>query len=133
MRVLLSRQFIKMGMSKIPMQRSLGSISLTNLLLLKPGFFLHLGYISSKALGYSKILHPFNICSFLRYIFLLKKQLKYHETGKEKECLPQVGQWNMVNKACAKSHYIYLEDQNFPFYNSMCPPCTALECHARSC
>ncbi|KAJ6827225.1 putative protein argonaute PNH1 [Iris pallida] len=24
--------------------------------------------------------------------------LKYHETGKEKECLPQVGQWNMVNK-----------------------------------
>uniref|UniRef100_A0A0D9WRS8 Piwi domain-containing protein n=1 Tax=Leersia perrieri TaxID=77586 RepID=A0A0D9WRS8_9ORYZ len=24
--------------------------------------------------------------------------LKYHDTGKEKECLPQVGQWNMVNK-----------------------------------
>ncbi|WOL14109.1 protein argonaute PNH1-like isoform X2 [Canna indica] len=24
--------------------------------------------------------------------------LKYHETGKEKECLPQVGQWNMMNK-----------------------------------
>ncbi|KAJ4782298.1 Argonaute family protein [Rhynchospora pubera] len=24
--------------------------------------------------------------------------LKYHENGKEKECLPQVGQWNMVNK-----------------------------------
>ncbi|XVF63037.1 hypothetical protein PTKIN_Ptkin09bG0056400 [Pterospermum kingtungense] len=24
--------------------------------------------------------------------------LKYHETGKEKDCLPQVGQWNMVNK-----------------------------------
>ncbi|KAK9149760.1 hypothetical protein Scep_008517 [Stephania cephalantha] len=24
--------------------------------------------------------------------------LKYHETGKEKECLPQVGQWNMKNK-----------------------------------
>lgn len=25
-------------------------------------------------------------------------QLKYHETGKEKNCLPQVGQWNMMNK-----------------------------------
>lgn len=24
--------------------------------------------------------------------------LKYHETGKEKNCLPQVGQWNMMNK-----------------------------------
>ncbi|KAM7488360.1 hypothetical protein LguiB_025844 [Lonicera macranthoides] len=24
--------------------------------------------------------------------------LKYHENGKEKDCLPQVGQWNMVNK-----------------------------------
>ncbi|OVA01133.1 Argonaute/Dicer protein [Macleaya cordata] len=24
--------------------------------------------------------------------------LKYHETGKEKNCLPQVGQWNMINK-----------------------------------
>ncbi|XP_068646906.1 protein argonaute 1-like [Aristolochia californica] len=24
--------------------------------------------------------------------------LKYHETGREKNCLPQVGQWNMMNK-----------------------------------
>ncbi|PIA65392.1 hypothetical protein AQUCO_00100697v1 [Aquilegia coerulea] len=24
--------------------------------------------------------------------------LKYHDTGKEKDCLPQVGQWNMINK-----------------------------------
>ncbi|KAB1201672.1 Protein argonaute 1B [Morella rubra] len=24
--------------------------------------------------------------------------LKYHDTGREKDCLPQVGQWNMVNK-----------------------------------
>ncbi|CAK9171190.1 unnamed protein product [Ilex paraguariensis] len=24
--------------------------------------------------------------------------LKYHEAGKEKDCLPQVGQWNMTNK-----------------------------------
>lgn len=25
-------------------------------------------------------------------------QLKYHDTGREKDCLPQVGQWNMMNK-----------------------------------
>uniref|UniRef100_A0A7I4BGJ8 Argonaute family member n=1 Tax=Physcomitrium patens TaxID=3218 RepID=A0A7I4BGJ8_PHYPA len=25
-------------------------------------------------------------------------RLKYHDTGREKECLPQVGQWNMMNK-----------------------------------
>ncbi|KAG0494145.1 hypothetical protein HPP92_005139 [Vanilla planifolia] len=24
--------------------------------------------------------------------------LKYHETGRDKECLPRVGQWNMMNK-----------------------------------
>ncbi|KAJ0977823.1 hypothetical protein J5N97_013297 [Dioscorea zingiberensis] len=24
--------------------------------------------------------------------------LKYHDTGRERECLPQVGQWNMMNK-----------------------------------
>lgn len=28
-------------------------------------------------------------------------QLKYHDTGKEKDCLPQVGQWNMMNKVFA--------------------------------
>ncbi|XP_074558226.1 protein argonaute PNH1-like [Curcuma longa] len=35
--------------------------------------------------------------------------LKYHETGKEKECLPQVGQWNMMNKkvinGCTVHHW----------------------------
>ncbi|KAK7353855.1 hypothetical protein VNO80_19308 [Phaseolus coccineus] len=25
-------------------------------------------------------------------------KLKYHDTGREKDCLPQVGQWNMTNK-----------------------------------
>ncbi|XP_057951537.1 protein argonaute 1 [Malania oleifera] len=25
-------------------------------------------------------------------------KLKYHDTGREKDCLPQVGQWNMMNK-----------------------------------
>lgn len=29
---------------------------------------------------------------------LLFLQLKYHDTGREKDCLPQVGQWNMMNK-----------------------------------
>ncbi|XP_058115119.1 protein argonaute 10-like isoform X3 [Magnolia sinica] len=24
--------------------------------------------------------------------------LKYHDTSREKDCLPQVGQWNMMNK-----------------------------------
>ncbi|KAK2980658.1 hypothetical protein RJ640_011466 [Escallonia rubra] len=32
--------------------------------------------------------------------------LKYHETGKEKDCLPQVGQWNMMNKVVFLSHLI---------------------------
>ncbi|RWW82060.1 hypothetical protein BHE74_00009502 [Ensete ventricosum] len=36
-------------------------------------------------------------------------KLKYHDTGKEKECLPQVGQWNMMNKVLVrfKCHYGY--------------------------
>jgi hypothetical protein len=25
-------------------------------------------------------------------------QLKYSETGRERDCLPRVGQWNMMNK-----------------------------------
>lgn len=29
-------------------------------------------------------------------------QLKYHDTGREKDCLPQVGQWNMMNKVISK-------------------------------
>jgi hypothetical protein len=32
------------------------------------------------------------------YMHICVFQLKYHDAGKEKECLPQVGQWNMVNK-----------------------------------
>ena len=28
-------------------------------------------------------------------------QLKYNETGREKDCLPRVGQWNMMNKVTA--------------------------------
>lgn len=31
-------------------------------------------------------------------IFFSLLQLKYHDTGREKDCLPQVGQWNMMNK-----------------------------------
>lgn len=29
---------------------------------------------------------------------ILIVQLKYHDTGREKDCLPRVGQWNMMNK-----------------------------------
>lgn len=36
--------------------------------------------------------------SFIIDHFIGSLQLKYHETGKEKDCLPQVGQWNMMNK-----------------------------------
>jgi eukaryotic translation initiation factor 2C len=25
-------------------------------------------------------------------------RLKYHDTGREKECLPSIGQWNMMHK-----------------------------------
>ncbi|CAD5188298.1 unnamed protein product [Musa acuminata subsp. malaccensis] len=35
--------------------------------------------------------------------------LKYHDTGKEKQCLPHVGQWNMMNKkvinGCTINHW----------------------------
>ncbi|URE19527.1 hypothetical protein MUK42_11702, partial [Musa troglodytarum] len=35
--------------------------------------------------------------------------LKYHDTGKEKQCLPHVGQWNMMNKkvinGCTVNHW----------------------------
>lgn len=37
---------------------------------------------------------------------VLLMQLKYHDTGREKECLPQVGQWNMMNKVCVGISYI---------------------------
>jgi hypothetical protein len=30
--------------------------------------------------------------------FFLCGKLKYHDNGKEKECLPRVGQWDMKNK-----------------------------------
>ena len=40
-------------------------------------------------------------------VFFLWIQLKYHDTGKEKECLPQVGQWNMVNKVQSVVHLMF--------------------------
>jgi hypothetical protein len=27
-------------------------------------------------------------------------RLKYHDSGREKDVLPRVGQWNMMNKVC---------------------------------
>ena len=36
-------------------------------------------------------------------------QLKYHDSGREKDCLPQVGQWNMMNKVnCFILNFYYL-------------------------
>ena len=34
------------------------------------------------------------LCIYFSFVF----QLKYHDTGRERDCLPQVGQWNMRNK-----------------------------------
>ncbi|GAU20692.1 hypothetical protein TSUD_231060 [Trifolium subterraneum] len=34
-------------------------------------------------------------------------RLKYHDNGKEKDCLPQVGQWNMKNKEMLNGGSVY--------------------------
>lgn len=34
----------------------------------------------------------------LKNIIILVWQLKYNDTGREKDCQPRVGQWNMMNK-----------------------------------
>ncbi len=39
-----------------------------------------------------------HLYSFVINLFGSILQLKYHDTGREKDCLPQVGQWNMMNK-----------------------------------
>jgi eukaryotic translation initiation factor 2C len=33
-------------------------------------------------------------------------QLKYHDTGREKECLPSIGQWNMMHKVSKIAHIV---------------------------
>jgi hypothetical protein len=35
------------------------------------------------------------------FLYFRLTQLKYNETGQEKDCLPRVGQWNMMNKVTA--------------------------------
>lgn len=49
--------------------------------------------------------------SFVMNIFGSILQLKYHDTGREKDCLPQVGQWNMMNKVSfvMKLFYFFLK------------------------
>ncbi|XP_058071321.1 protein argonaute 10-like [Magnolia sinica] len=41
--------------------------------------------------------------------------LKYHDIGREKDCLPQVGQWNMMNKVqglpCAHNFHMECIDE----------------------
>lgn len=50
----------------------------------------------------------FAIVTFCVCICLIL-QLKYHDTGREKDCLPQVGQWNMMNKVffVQKLHFYF--------------------------
>ena len=46
----------------------------------------------------------------LKYDFnitLLLMQLKYNETGREKDCLPRVGQWNMLNKVSTYAFFFH--------------------------
>ena len=45
---------------------------------------------------------------------LLSLQLKYHDTGREKDCLPQVGQWNMMNKVLLDIIAICISHQLWP-------------------
>lgn len=47
----------------------------------------------------------------MSYFFI---KLKYHDTGKEKDCLPQVGQWNMMNKVLLfHDKHFYLSTLHF--------------------
>lgn len=83
------------------MQKSLESKLVRSWLQLKLEFFLHHGY-------YICILFPVSFVHFsyppiMSFGTVILKgscifQLKYHDTGREKDCLPQVGQWNMMNK-----------------------------------
>jgi eukaryotic translation initiation factor 2C len=41
--------------------------------------------------------------------FSVHVQLKYHDTGREKECLPSIGQWNMMHKVSRIAHFAVLE------------------------
>ena len=45
--------------------------------------------------------------SYHMYDNFVLLQLKYHDTGREKNCLPQVGQWNMMNKVIPVVDLIY--------------------------
>ena len=49
-----------------------------------------------RSMLFSNLLLPAIMCLFLACLFCVK--LKYHDTGKESECLPRVGQWDMKNK-----------------------------------
>ena len=53
-----------------------------------------------KISRYYQLKYNFNTTRlfFSNITLLLIMQLKYNETGREKDCLPSVGQWNMLNK-----------------------------------
>jgi hypothetical protein len=52
---------------------------------------------------------------YLLLSLFLSVQLKYSEAGREKDCLPRIGQWNMMNKviilhktAVANALYLFI-------------------------
>ena len=62
-------------------------------------------------------------CNSLLSIACLPLQLKYHDTGREKDCLPQVGQWNMMNKVFLLLLLYTIIMVWDAFHNHLCPVC----------
>lgn len=108
------RLFIIITTMKTLMLENLVSRSMRNLHQLRHVFYLHHWYVRNKS---NKIF----IIAFFRLYQLLcyyligvhcwineTLQLKYHDTGKEKDCLPRIGQWNMKNKVLHEADHIFL-------------------------
>lgn len=86
---------------KILMQKSLESKLVRSWLQLKLEFFLHHGYYICFLFTVSFVNFSYSLITDFDTVVLIGScnvQLKYHDTGREKDCLPQVGQWNMMNK-----------------------------------
>lgn len=58
---------------------------------------------------YSRPLIYFLVSAEIDFFFFFFEKLKYHDTGKEKDCLPQVGQWNMMNKVLLFHHFLLVD------------------------
>ncbi|XP_058072665.1 protein argonaute 10-like isoform X2 [Magnolia sinica] len=59
---------------------------------------------------------------------LPERWLKYHDIGREKDCLPQVGQWNMMNKVCFPGQLQLFKFQLSTFAGSGAPLCPQFPC-----